>query len=143
MKVLVIKPGLAPYTQDVDNTLDSLQDIVMENDCRYIELFYPFNDSVVCICNEEGKLYPFFEPNRAILDDYGRVQDVVCGTMVITGISDVDGDLTSLTDEQIDRYTDHFYYANRFSINHDGNIGFEKIEPEQSELEESMEVGGI
>ncbi len=141
MKVLVIKPGFVPYTQDIERGLDNLQELVMENDCRYIELFYPFNDSVACICNEEGKLYPFFEPNRAILDDYGNVQDVVYGTMVITGISDVDGDLTSLTDEQIDRYTDHFYYANRFFIDQDGKIGFEKTDPETPDIDEIIDIG--
>ena len=109
MRVLVIKPGQAPTTQDIDNTLEDLQELVNVQGRKYIEVFYPFNDSVACICNEEGKLYPCFEPNRAILNDYGQVQDIVFGTLIITGISEVDGDLTSLTEKQIEQYSHQFH----------------------------------
>ncbi|MBO6192954.1 MAG: DUF3846 domain-containing protein [Clostridiales bacterium] len=50
MRVLVIKPGQAPTTQDIDNTLEDLQELVNVQGRKYIEVFYPFNDSVACIC---------------------------------------------------------------------------------------------
>lgn len=141
MRVLVIKPGQAPTTQDIDNTLEDLQELVNVQGRKYIEVFYPFNDSVACICNEEGKLYPCFEPNRAILNDYGQVQDIVFGTLIITGISEVDGDLTSLTEKQIEQYSHQFHYANEFYIDPSGTLCYENVDPNTMDPEQDIEIG--
>lgn len=136
MRILVIKHGKAPYSQDIDNTLENLQELVD----GYIQFTYPFNDSAALMFNEEGKLKPDqCPPNRVLLDDYGKVQEVICGTMVIVGISDIDGEITSLTDEQMEHYADMFHYPNEFFLRPDGNIGFREIEPES--LEEDIEIG--
>ena len=143
MNVLVIEPGQAPYTLDIENSLEQLQALTGKNGIQHCEAIYPFNDAAVCIINEEAKLYPeAFLPNRALLDEYGRVQDVILGTMVIAGISEIDGDLTSLTTEQIDKYSEQYQYANEFYIKNDGSIGFNEVEPESLEQEETIEVGG-
>lgn len=141
MRVLVIKPGQIPITADIDGTLSSLQELVREQECRHIQVFYPFNDNVACICNEEGKMFPFFEPNRAITDDYGHVQDIVYGTMVIAGLSDVDGDLTSLNEEQIERYQEQYHYANEFYIDSSGTLCYENIDPNTMDPEQDIEIG--
>ena len=136
MRILVIKHGKAPYTQDIDNDLETLQKLVD----GYIQFTYPYNDSVAVMCNEDGKLMSNrCPPNRVMLDDYGRVQDVIYGTMVILGISEIDGELTSLTEDQIEHYSEVFHYPNEFYIRPDGNIGYTEIEPE--EPEEEIDIG--
>ena len=52
MKVLMVEPMKAPYTTELNNTLDNLQKAVD----GYIQVLYPFDDSVCIICNENGKL---------------------------------------------------------------------------------------
>ena len=101
MKVLVVEPMTKPYVKEINGSLEEMQAIVG----GYIEGVYCFPD-VVLVCNDEGKLLglPF---NRALrYEDTGEVYDIVCGTFFIAGLGEEDFD--SLTDEQIEKYTDMY-----------------------------------
>ena len=92
MDVLIIEPGKEPRLTAVENNLKTLQGIVG----GYIEVVYPFEESVGLICNEEGKLIGL--PLNRCLEDY----DIIAGTFMVVGLSD--GDFCSLTPEQAERY---------------------------------------
>ena len=50
----------------------------------YIEAIHYFDEPVVFICNEEGKINGS-ELNRAIKDENGKIIDIVAGTFFICG----------------------------------------------------------
>ncbi len=53
----------------------------------YIEALHYFNEPMVLVCNEEGKINGS-ELNRAIKDDNGKIVDIVAGTFFICGEGD-------------------------------------------------------
>ena len=102
MKVLLIAPGAAPRALDIDHSLRAMQELVGGT----IEAIYPFADSVALVCNDEGKLLGL-PLNRAVRDPAtGQILDIIAGTFFICGLSE--DDLASLTDDQIQRYTQMF-----------------------------------
>lgn len=101
MKVLVVEPLCSPYRKEIDSGLGSLQHEVD----GYIETLYPFDDPVGLICNEEGKLEGL-PLNRALRDEDGKPYDIIAGTFLVVGLSE--DDFCSLTDEQIEKYTELF-----------------------------------
>lgn len=107
MKVLMVEPMMAPYTTELNNTLDNLQKAVD----GYIQVLYPFDDSACIICNEEGKLTGL-PLNRAVRDDSGEIYDILAGTFIITGLTE--DDLCSLSDSQLDEYTRLFQHPETF-----------------------------
>ena len=101
MHVLIVEPGKKPYMKDIDNSLESLQHEVG----GWIEATYPYEDSVVLICNEEGKLNGL-PLNRAIRGDDGEVVDIIAGTFIVAGIGE--DDFVSLSDEMTKKYEEQF-----------------------------------
>ena len=75
IKVLLVKPNEIPEEIEIENTLEAKQKIVG----GYIEQAYlPNDDSVVLICNEEGKIYGM-PLNRYI------GHDIIAGPFLIVG----------------------------------------------------------
>ena len=52
LSVLLVEPGKTPKMIKIDDSLEAMQALVRGP----IEVFSPFNDDVVIICNEEGKI---------------------------------------------------------------------------------------
>jgi len=52
-----------------------------------IESYYPYDDPVVLICNEEGKINGL-PLNRAIYDEDGKMADIIAGDFFIAGLGD-------------------------------------------------------
>lgn len=103
MKVLLVKPKKKPEVVEIEDTLESLQKMVG----GYIEVTYPFNDSVGLIMNEEGKLLGL-PPNRALKDSNGCTYDIIAGDFLVTGLTEEN--FGSLSDELIEKYTKFFYF---------------------------------
>ena len=101
LRVLVVEPEKPPAAQEIDRSLESMQRLVG----GYIQAVYPFDDPVALICNEEGKLLGL-PMNRTLRDERGVPYDIVCGTFFLAGI--VEDDFASLTDRQIEKYTDYY-----------------------------------
>ena len=101
LRVLVVEPGKPPAVPEIDRSLESMQRLVG----GYIQAVYPFDDPVALICNEEGKLLGL-PMNRTLRDERGVPYDIVCGTFFLAGIAE--DDFASLTDRQIEKYTDYY-----------------------------------
>ena len=99
--VLKVAPGAAPEVVTLKNDLHSLQEAV-SIDAPYVGLIeVMYLDWNTCILlNEEGKLIGL-TPNRR----YG--QDILCGVFYVLG-TDEEGEFTSLSEEEIERYTKLF-----------------------------------
>ena len=98
IKGLLVKPYELPEEIEIENTLEAKQHLVG----GYIECVYPTNDdSVVFICNEEGKMNGM-KLNR----DIGY--DIIAGPFIILGDDYENGDFKSLTEDQIMKYKMRF-----------------------------------
>ena len=102
MKVVVVEPMRRPYEKEIDSCLAAYQEVVD----GYIEEVYPFEEDVCLICNEEGKINGSMA-NRALLDENGKIQDIIFGTFFI--VANGEEDWESLTEEQIDKYIEKFW----------------------------------
>ena len=103
IRVVLLEPHQMAKTVEVKNTLEDLQALVKGN----IEPFYPFEEEVCFICNDEGKINGM-EPNRAIYDDEHNMIDVLFGPGFICGCGGEN--FGSLSDEQIEKYTEMFKF---------------------------------
>ena len=95
-RILVLEPHRKPYESEVADELSCLQRAVG----GHIEMTYPFEDNSIVVGNDEAKLEGL-EGNRRI---YGSVY---AGPLFLVG-DDGEGGLTSLTDEQIEKYSEMF-----------------------------------
>lgn len=80
MRVLLVEPGKRPVLKEIDGSLKSMQEIVGGT----IQAIYPFDEPVVLICNDEGKLLGL-PLNRALRDEKDRIYDVIAGTFSCVG----------------------------------------------------------
>jgi len=99
--VLVVEPMKKPEVRQINNTLESMQQIVGGE----IQEIMPFDDPIVVICNLDGKNNGII-PNRLLKNSEGKPYDVLCGTFFIAG-DDMEG-FKSITSEQIEKYTKLF-----------------------------------
>ncbi len=109
MKILVIEPMKAPKVKEIDSTLEAMQKEVG----GYIEAIYPFEEPIALICNEEGKMIGL-PMNRALRDEDEQIYDVICGTFFLCAAPLDEENFCSLSDEQIDRFTDLFRHPELF-----------------------------
>lgn len=114
MNVLMIEPGKAPYVTDIGNNLHSMQQAVG----GHIQAVYPYEEAVVLICNEEGKL-DGLPLNRALRDEDGDIYDVVAGNFFLAGIGE--DDFIDLPDELVEQFTEQFWQPEVF-VNVGGRI---------------------
>ena len=99
MCVLIVEPGKRPVAKEIDGSLKSMQNVVGGT----IEAIYPWEDPVALVCNDEGKLCGL-PLNRALVDESGRIWDVVAGTFFLCGIPSDSDSFGSLSCEQIQKY---------------------------------------
>ncbi len=123
IRVLMIEPGRKAYEKDIMSSVASLRRTIGGD----LEAYYPFEDDVVIICDDEGKI-KHRPANRAILDNEGDLVDIICGPFFI---ADAAGNyLGSLSDEMIDKYRKKFELPEKFYRDVDtGRISSMKYEP--------------
>ena len=108
MRVLVVEPEQRPKEKEIDDSLTAMQNIVG----GYIQPVH-LDDSVVLVCNEEGKFMDM-PANRGLRDKNGQIYDIVCGTFFLFGAPPDNDRFTSLTPEQIKRYEERFHTPEMF-----------------------------
>ncbi len=115
IKVLVIEPEKKPCVKWIENSLKSLQNEV--GGC--IQAVYPWNDLAAIVADDEGKLNG--KPlNRALLDEDGRIYDIISGTFLIVGLEEES--FCSLTDEQAEKFAKLFEAPEIFIAGEEGII---------------------
>jgi len=92
IKILTFEPGNVPYVTEIENELKPMNDIVG----GYIEAVY-LSSTAVLICNEEGKLNGL-PMNRIVRGG------MIVGTFFIAGYVDDEGEFTSISDADIEKY---------------------------------------
>lgn len=104
MRILLIEPGEVPRPKEIAPTLEAMQSVVGGP----IQAVYPFEEPVALICHEEGKLLGL-PLNRALRHpDSHEIYDVIAGTFFLCGAPPESEHFESLTEEQMERYTEHF-----------------------------------
>ena len=100
--VLKIEVGEPPEIKEIPNELSGLQhEVGGLIECVYLD------DGSIAVCNEEGKLNGM-EPNRRL------GADIICGPFFICGDTN-DGDFASLSEEQIQKYSEKFAEIQAFT----------------------------
>lgn len=108
IRVVLVEPGKLARIAEVGTTLDAMQRTVGGD----IEAYYPFEEQVCIVCNEEGKINGL-PLNRAIRDeDTGDIADIIAGTFFICDCSGES--FGSLSQEQQKRYLEKYRLPERF-----------------------------
>ena len=109
MQVVVVEAKKKPMVQDISPDLKSMQRIVGGS----IQAIYPFEEPVVLICNEEGKLLNL-PLNRAQLDSDGNIYDIISGTFFLCAAPPDSDHFAGLTDQQVKTYMERFSMPEMF-----------------------------
>ena len=109
ISVVLCEPGKLAKATTIESSLESYQKTVG----GYIEAYYPFEEPVCIVCNEEGKINGL-PLNRAVYagPDRGEMLDIIAGTFFICDCSGEN--FGSLSPEQLRRYTELFKCPERF-----------------------------
>lgn len=107
IKVVLLEPDKLAKTAEIGTSLEELQAVV-DGD---IEAFYPFEEQVCIVCNDEGKICGM-PLNRGVYDKDKNLLDIIAGTAFICSCRG--SYFGSLTDEQIKKYTEEFKFPERF-----------------------------
>ena len=108
IQVVLVEPGKLARIAEVGTTLDAMQRTVGGD----IEAYYPFEEQVCIVCNEEGKINGL-PLNRAIRDeDTGDIADIIAGTFFICDCSGES--FGSLSKDQQKCYLEKYRLPERF-----------------------------
>lgn len=102
IRVLKVEPSKHPEEFMLENELEAMQEAVG----GYIDIV-SLEGGVCILLNDEGKLIGL-EGNRRIGND------IIVGNFYVCGSND-EGDLVSLTDEEMEKFTDMFYEPEQFT----------------------------
>ena len=97
IKVIYCEPGRTARVAEIGTELEDLQKTV--GGC--IEAYYPFEEEVCIVCNDEGK-FNGMRPCRAVYGEDHKIQDIIFGPFFICDCSGEN--FGSLNAEQLDRY---------------------------------------
>ncbi len=123
IRVVYVEPGKLAREAEIGTELEDLQAAVG----GWIETYYPFDEACVIVCDDEGK-YDGALPNRAVYGKDGKVMDILFGPFFICDCSGEE--FGSLTDEQVQKYTDMFRRPERF-VMAGGDIKVSQYDPRE------------
>ena len=123
IKVVMIQPGEIAKVTEIGNTLEELQRAVG----GYIEAFYPFEEEVCIVCNDEGK-FNGMAPNRAVYGEDKKLMDIIFGPFFICSCAGED--FSGLDQEQAERYQELFALPETF-FHLGGRLRAVPYEPEE------------
>lgn len=132
LEVLLIEPGQYAKMTTIDAGLSSMQEVVG----GYIEAIHYFDEPVVFICNDEGKINGS-ELNRAIKDESGKTIDIVAGTFFICG--EKGDEFTSLPPEHRAKFEKMFKNPEAFLKMGRGIIAI-PVEPKKDAVGKTAEM---
>ena len=107
IKVVLCEPGKVARVAEIGTELSDLQRVVG----GLIEPYYPFEEQVCIVCNDEGK-YNGMRPCRAIYGEDREMMDIIFGPFFICDCSTPY--FGSLNKEQLERYKKQFQNPEHF-----------------------------
>ena len=107
IKVVLCEPGKVARVAEIGTELSDLQRVVG----GLIEPYYPFEEQVCIVCNDEGK-YNGMRPCRAIYGEGREMMDIIFGPFFICDCSTPY--FGSLNKEQLERYKKQFQNPEHF-----------------------------
>ena len=110
MKILLIEPHKPPYPLEIDETLAEMKKFVGGT----IQAVYPFSDPVALICNDEGKLLGLPLTWALYHPETGELYDIIAGIFFLCGAPPDADRFASLTNEQLEKYTQYFHTPESF-----------------------------
>ena len=105
--MVLCEPGKVARVAEIGTELSDLQRVVG----GLIEPYYPFEEQVCIVCNDEGK-YNGMRPCRAIYGEDREMMDIIFGPFFICDCSTPY--FGSLNKEQLERYKKQFQNPERF-----------------------------
>jgi len=108
INVLMVEPGKKAYETRIST---SLEEMYVALGCDCIQTCYPYDDLVVIVCDDEGKINGS-RPNRAIYGEDGKMMDIICGKFFICDCST--SSFKSLPDDMMEKYKKQFLLPERF-----------------------------
>ena len=116
VEVIIIEPDKEPRLSKIEDTLEAMQHVVG----GWIEEYGPFEDPVMIVCNEEGKL-DGLPLNRAIFfPDSDEIADVICGTFFLGYVPEDADSFQDFPKDLAEKYLEKFRYPERFYRTKDG-----------------------
>ena len=101
MRVVLVEPGKKAVVKMIDGSLEGMQQTVG----GYIEAIALDDQGTCLVCNENGKIDDL-PLNRVLVDDDGRVTDIVAGTFFVCGTDEEE--FASLNDQTAEKYRKRF-----------------------------------
>lgn len=129
----MVKSGKIPYETELSGDLKSMQEAVG----GLIEGFYPYNDPVAIVCNEEGKINGL-PLNRAIYGENGQMSEAIAGDFFVAGLGE--DSFTDIPEHLMDKYMKLFYYPEEFSLISGELVAFKQRIEEQGQIKDASEV---
>lgn len=123
INVVLIEPGKKAKIAEIGTELEDMQEFVGGS----IETYYPFEEQVCIVCNDEGKL-DGSRPNRAIYDEDDKMVEIIFGKFFICDCSGEN--FGSLSGEQLQRYREQFLMPEHF-FKVGGEIQAVKFDPDR------------
>ena len=124
IRVVYCEPGKLAKIKEIKTGLENLQAAVG----GLIETYYPFDEPVCVVCNDEGKINGM-RPCRAVYGEDGELMDIIFGPFFIC---DSRGeDFGSLSEEQLKRYEEKFRLPEYFFKGERG-VGVVRYDPTES-----------
>ena len=108
IRVLMVEPGKKVFEKEIGTSLEDLYDAL---DCNSIQTFYPYEDLVVIVCDDEGKINGG-RPNRAIYGEDGKMMDIIFGKFFVCDCST--SEFKSLPDNMMEKYKKQFLLPEKF-----------------------------
>ena len=139
MTILLVSPNQEPKKITIDDTLAAMQHAVGGS----IQAVYPFEEPVALICHEEGKLL-HLPLNRALRSpDTGEIYDIIAGDFFLCAAPPDSDRFESLTNDQLEQYTQVFRIPELFLSGPSGSIivlptpGASHLSPDETVLPEN------
>lgn len=102
MRILVVEPGHRPVVQEIDGTVEEMRKIVG----GALQAIYP-SDNIALVFNADAKVLQLPQ-NRGVRYENGGFYDIVCGTFFLCSAPEDRNYFTSLSENQMQWYTEIF-----------------------------------
>lgn len=103
IKVLLVEPFDQPKIITIENNYQAISEII----CGDADEYMPFEDDVALLCNADCKRLSLSASHTVTDIETGKTE-LIYGSFILVGASEIDIKYHSLDDDLIDKYMDLF-----------------------------------